>query len=166
MTRFLRFFDRWYLTHWRSFAALSAGSSVGGTSRTRAPPAGAVDRANDTPTLWQVIEGFSLLGYLHIQASLPRLLLSGTLLAPLRLVALHTLVLSVALSASSVSCTGAHNSASPGRPVICQPFFKWITLRPQSSTLLVQKPQIPKPKTRQSPRRPRVQKYLVNLYTL
>ena len=36
--RSLRPFGRWYLTHWRSFAALSAGSSVGGTLRTSASP--------------------------------------------------------------------------------------------------------------------------------
>ena len=46
-----RSFARWYLTHWRSFAALSAGSSANGTSRTSAPP-GAVDRADDIPALW------------------------------------------------------------------------------------------------------------------
>ena len=67
-------FRRWYLTHWRSFAALSAGSSAGGASHTSAPSC-AVDRANDIPPLWQVIVGFPSLGYLHIQASLPRLLL-------------------------------------------------------------------------------------------
>ena len=50
-----RSFDRWYLTHWRSFTALS----VGGTSRTSAP-SGAVDRADDIPALWQVIVGFSI----------------------------------------------------------------------------------------------------------
>ena len=61
-------------THWRSFAALSAGSSAGVTSRTSAPP-GAVDRTKDTSALRQVIVGFSSLDHLHIQASFPRLFL-------------------------------------------------------------------------------------------
>ena len=70
----LRSFDRWYLTHWRSFAALSVGSSAGGTSRTSAPP-GAVDRADDIVGLWKMIVGFSFnLRHLHVQARLPRLL--------------------------------------------------------------------------------------------
>ena len=35
---FSRSFDRWYLTHWCSFAELSVDSSAGGTSCTSAPP--------------------------------------------------------------------------------------------------------------------------------
>ena len=70
-----RSFDRWYVTHWRSFAALSAGYSTNGTSRTSARP-GAVYRADDIPTLWQMIVGFPFnLGHLHIQTSSPWLLL-------------------------------------------------------------------------------------------
>ena len=66
-----RSFDRWYLTRWHSFAALSTGSSTGGTSRINAP-SDAVDKADDIPALWQVITGFPTnLGHLHIQASLP-----------------------------------------------------------------------------------------------
>ena len=57
-----------------SFAALSAGSSAGGTSHTSTASC-AVHRADDIPALWQLIMGFPSLGYLHIQVSLPRLML-------------------------------------------------------------------------------------------
>ena len=70
-----RSFGRWYLTHWRSFAVLSVGSSIGGTSRTSASP-GAVDRADDIPALWQmIVESPFNLGHLYIEASFPWLLL-------------------------------------------------------------------------------------------
>ena len=70
-----RSFDRWYIVHCHSFVALSAGSSADGTSRTSAP-SGAVDRSDDVPGLWQMVVGSPFnLGRLHIQASLPWMLL-------------------------------------------------------------------------------------------
>ena len=109
-----RSFDRWYLTHWRSFAALSAGPSAGGTSRPSAPP-GAFDRADDIPALWQMIVRFPFnLGHLHIQASSVGCCSGGALLALLRPVVPYTLALSVALSVGDVSASAAlRRSSSP-----------------------------------------------------
>ena len=157
-----RSFDRWYLTHWPSFAVLSAGSSTGGASRSNAPP-GAIDRADDIPSLWQMTVGFPFnLGHLHIQVSLPRLL--------------HWWHFPRAPSAGGTSHTGALRSAL-GRWCLQQwhstallladrlsaQLFSRVILRPRSSALLFQKPQITKTQTQQSPNRhPRVQTPSIN----
>ena len=66
-------FDRWYLTHWCFFEALSASSSASGTSRTNAF-FGGVNWADDISSLGQVIVGFPFgLGHLRILANLSRL---------------------------------------------------------------------------------------------
>ena len=48
-----RSFDQWLLSHWRFFAALSAGSSAGGTRRTSARPAQSTVLMM-FPAFWQV----------------------------------------------------------------------------------------------------------------
>ena len=61
MAHLSRSFDRWLLSHWRFFAALSAGSSAGGASRTSAPLLALSTGPMIFPVLWQVPRGSHLL---------------------------------------------------------------------------------------------------------
>ena len=54
MAHLSRSFDRWLLSHWRFFAAISVGSSAGGTSRTSAPLLALSTRSIMFSALWQV----------------------------------------------------------------------------------------------------------------
>ena len=114
-----RSFDGCYLTRWRSFAVLLAGSSASGTSRTKAPH-DAVDRADDISSLWQMTVGFPF----NLVTSTSRLASLGccsgsALLALLRPVVPHTLALSGALSAGGVSSSGTLQRSS--LPTDCPP---------------------------------------------
>ena len=117
---FSRSFGRWYRTHWRSFSALSAGSSPGGTSCTSAPR-GAVEWANDIPALWQVVVGFPSIWVIFTSrlACLGWCSGTGVALALVRPVVPYTRALFGALSAGGVSSSGALQRSS--WPTSCSP---------------------------------------------
>ena len=120
-----RFLGLWYFTYQRSSY-------------------GAVDRADDIFALWQLIVGFPSLGPPYIQAiAFYGCCSDGAVLAPLWTVVSYTL--SVAVSAGVSPAVALFNSAILADRLSPQLFFKWVTLRPQSSTtLLFEKSQVTK----------------------
>ena len=134
-----RSFDQWLLSHWRFFAVLSASSSAGCYLTYQRSSPGAVDRADDIPSLWQVQRGSR-----QLRVTVPQiqahhsvfLLLSRSLHACAAGGSLHTGATVTALSAGYIS-----GSLPTGR---LPSSYRRLTRRPPKAALLLKVEVIPK----------------------
>ena len=109
-----RSFDRWLLSHWRFFVALSAGSSASGTSRTSASLLALSTGPLMSPALWQVPWGSrSLRVTPKFRLTSTDSCSGGALLALVRPVVPYTLVLLSALSAGCLPSFLPQGGSSP-----------------------------------------------------
>ena len=122
-----RSFDRWLLSQRRFFAALSAGSLAGGTSRTSAPLLALSTGPMMFPAPWQIPEGPRSLRLV------PKFRLTslgscsgGAVLALVRPVVPYTLALSSACSAGGVSGSALYNTFLADRLPPKLPTAGWL----------------------------------------
>ena len=103
--------DRWLLSYWRFFAALSISSSTGRTSRTSAPLLALSTGLMIFPALWQVSWGpRSLRATPKSRLTFPGSWSGGAVLALVRPVVSYTPALSSALAAGGVSGSVLYNN--------------------------------------------------------
>ena len=132
-----RSFDRWLLSRWHFFVALSTSSSAGGTSRTRARLLALSTRPMMFPALWQVPWGSrSLCVSPKSRLTSPGSCSGGAVLALVRPVVYNTLALLAAFSAGCVSGNSALQQRCSGRPVASPASYR-VALYPCCSTLLL-----------------------------